>query len=167
MPLRASPCGPNKLASRADAPRCVSGAVRAARRLVEAAARLVVFKSGSAPYGKRGSLLKNRDGRLDKSSEQCAQLARAPRGLSARKRPRRGLRSGHPDGKVVGVENAQMGWFNAKLGARRTRHREGSTPLPLPLPRSSRRSHPRRPSFPSGPRGAPARRNNVTTSEIR
>lgn len=27
------------------------------------------------------------------------------------------------DGKVVGVENAQMGWFNANLGARRTRHR--------------------------------------------
>jgi len=95
-----------------------------------------------------------------------------PRGLFARNfsAPRRGSRSGHPDGKVVGVENAQMGWFNAKLGARRTRHREAlyASPLPAYLPQVSHSPlFSRRPSFPSGTVGLQARRNNVTTSEIR
>lgn len=43
---------------------------RAARRLVEAGLPLAVFKSGGALYGKRGTLLKNRDDRLDKSGER-------------------------------------------------------------------------------------------------
>lgn len=38
---------------------------------------------------------------------------------------------------------------------------------PNPLARAPPWPSHRRPSFPSGPRGAPARRNNVTTSEIR
>lgn len=43
---------------------------RTARRLVEVAPPLAVFNSGGAPCGKRGTLLKNRDDRLDKSGER-------------------------------------------------------------------------------------------------
>lgn len=113
-----------------------------------------------------------RSGTVDWTSRAsgAADWSNDPRGLSTRNRARqeRGSRSGHPDGKVVGVENAQIGWFNAKLGARRTHHCEGlyasprlsCAPSPLPLVL-------RLPSFPSGLVGLRARRNNVTTSEIR
>lgn len=81
----------------------------------------------------------------------------SPRGLSTRNRARqeRGSRSGHPDGKVVGVENAQIGWFNAKLGARRTHHCEGLYASPRLSRAPSPPAHPAPPFLPFRTRGAP------------
>lgn len=91
--------------------------------------RLVVFKSIGLRQGKRACLLKKHAVPFDKAQrgeKLLALVVQSPRGLLTSviyNRQATGLYL--PCAKVVvGVENAQMGWFNANLGARRTHERQ-------------------------------------------
>lgn len=93
---------------------------------VKLAARHWSARHGDWLFLKACSLGERRGGRSLRRESSIGQVAPAGRPIGRTERSPRGVavsREGSPylpAGKVVGVESAQMGWFNANLGARRT-----------------------------------------------